>query len=330
MAPILQTIERSLAASPIREHRSCIVWCLVDGKPGHENQVRGLVRALSERCDIDCHWIRIERDQRQWWNRLRGKFPQGAGLPRPDFILGAGHRTHPAMLAARQAHGGQAIVLMKPTWSIDSFDLCLIPEHDGVAPRKNVVMTQGVINTITPSSDQHDHCGLLLVGGPSKHHHWNDEAVARQIEILVHESFDVDWTLSTSRRTPASFVALLKSWGLPHLEIVPFEETTPSWVPRHLASAGRVWVSEDSISMVYEAVTSGAHVGLLETGRRRDGRVVRGVEQLRAEGRVTSFSHWQATGNMNSPSGTLNEADRCAEVIYTSWQANRTTADAAI
>ena len=99
------------------------------------------------------------------------------GLPSPDLLLGAGHRTHLSLLAARRSRGGKAVVLMQPTLPLYLFDLCLIPEHDGIAPRKNVVLTRGALNRIRPSDRQESGQGLLLVGGPSAHFGWDAKAL---------------------------------------------------------------------------------------------------------------------------------------------------------
>ncbi|MCX7915831.1 MAG: mitochondrial fission ELM1 family protein, partial [Verrucomicrobiae bacterium] len=88
------------------------------------------------------------------------------------------------------------------------------------------------------------------------------------------------------------------------------------WVPRELSVAEHVWVTEDSVSMVYEALTAGASVGILRVPRRHSSRVVRGLDRLRAQGWVTGFADWEAGQSLRPPPQPLAEADRCAHVIY--------------
>lgn len=70
----------------------------------------------------------------------------------------------------------------------------------------------------------------------------------------------------------------------------------PGWVARHLAHASAAWVSQDSVSMVYEALGSGAPVGILSVPRRhgsRKSRILSGLETLEKEGMVTGYSDWK-------------------------------------
>ncbi|MEZ5579448.1 MAG: ELM1/GtrOC1 family putative glycosyltransferase [Candidatus Competibacteraceae bacterium] len=92
----------------------------------------------------------------------------------------------------------------------------------------------------------------------------------------------------------------------------------PGLVPAQLARAGQVWVSADSVSMVYEALTAGAAVGMLEVPRKRSSRISRGLDKLAGAGWVTL----SPTGNVSHASSavsTFNEAERCARWIVERW-----------
>jgi mitochondrial fission protein ELM1 len=96
-------------------------------------------------------------------------------------------------------------------------------------------------------------------------------------------------------------------------------ETGPDWLPAQLACAGQVWVTADSVSMVYEALTAGAAVGVLEVPRKHANRVSQGLEQLAAEDWVTLFTHWSPGQTLHRPAQTFNEAERCARWIIERW-----------
>ena len=292
-----------------------VIWRIHDAKPGHANQTRGLVRALAALTDVET--IDIPAPSKwlswQWW--VTGTFPLGCDLPKPDLIVGAGHATHVAVLAARSAHGGKAIVLMKPSLPLRLFDLCIIPEHDAVTAAGNLLSTRGVLNVIEPSNSQEVTRGLMLIGGPSSTYGWDSAAMIDQIIAAAVGQPSIDWTLTTSRRTPADFLEHLSASKPPNLTIVPCEQTGPGWVPQELARSAQVWVSEDSVSMVYEALTSGAAVGLLSVPSERSGRVARGVHALVRDGWVTRFADWQSTEPLAKPPGKLHEAARCAALI---------------
>jgi mitochondrial fission protein ELM1 len=297
-----------------------VVWRIHDHKPGHANQTRGLVRALSSLTDAESYDIATPTKWRSWYWWLIGRFPPGCELPKPDLVIGAGHATHVAVLAARRAYGGKAIVLMKPSLPLRLFDLCIVPEHDAVASRSNILFTRGVLNVIEPSSDKHSSRGLILIGGPSASYGWDNDAMIEQVLAAAKGQPALHWTLATSRRTPAGFVTLLSAERPKNLSIVPCDQTRPGWVPQELGRSSQVWVSEDSVSMVYEALTSGAAVGLFAVPGNRSGRVARGMGGLQETRWVTRFRDWDCHTPLPFPPVQLHEAQRCAELICERYQ----------
>lgn len=293
-----------------------VIWQFHDEKPGHLNQLRGLTTALSELLPVDVHVIRAPSRRSSIASMLTNRMTLGSKLPTPDLLIGAGHATHFALLAARRAYGGKAVVLMKPSLPTTMFDLCFIPEHDQPSPSTGIVTTRGVLNVIRPTVEsQNPNAGLLLIGGPSTAHQWSDVQMLEQIDSIVTSNPSIGWQLTTSRRTPATFLPLLERQQLTNLQTVPHTATKPTWVPEQLARASQVWVSEDSVSMVYEALTSGASVGVLEVSSKKQGRVAAGMEKLIADGWATRFSTWQPCDRLSLPPEQLDEARRCAEIV---------------
>lgn len=297
--------------------RPLIVWRFTDGKPGHENQTAGLVQALQAHRPVEVHDILAPNGLAAaaawvvWW------FPWGDTLPDPDLLLGAGHATHMPLLAARRARGGRAVVLMRPSLPDGWFDLCVVPQHDAPRPTENVFITHGVLNRVRPGAAKDPRQGLILIGGPSKHHHWSEREVLEQIvQIQARGTPSQRWRLTTSRRTPPGFLAALNKIVDPaRIEVVPFERTDPDWLPEQLAWAGTVWVTADSVSMIYEALTAGAAVGLIEIPAQGQDRVGGGVESLIDTGQVTGFSQWRAGADLRAPKQPFSEAARAAREI---------------
>lgn len=307
--------------TPMTNPRPLIVWRLIDGKPGHENQTAGLVRALQAYRPVEVHDLRAPNGLAAaaawalWW------FPWGDTLPDPDLLLGAGHATHVPLLAARRARGGRAVVLMRPSLPGNWFDLCVIPQHDAPRPAEHVFVTQGVLNRVRPAAAKDPHLGLILIGGPSKHHRWADREVIEQIAQIQARSQPAQrWILTTSRRTPPGFLtALHKIVDPARVEVVPFERTDADWLPAQLAWAGTVWVSADSVSMVYEALTAGAAVGLIEVPAQDEDRIGGGIRSLVDTGQVTNFSQWRAGAELRAPRQPFSEAARVAREIMQRW-----------
>jgi mitochondrial fission protein ELM1 len=204
---------------------------------------------------------------------------------------------------------------MKPSLPRAWFDLCIVPEHDGAGPLQNQLVTRGVLNTIRPGGEHSDEVGLAVIGGPSRHYQWDDDALVRQLEQLVRVRPKRRWWLTSSRRTPVTLPGRLAD-ELPGMEFVPFPKASADWLAKRLAEAGEVWVTEDSVSMIYEALSSGARVGLLEVPRQRSSRVTQGVDRLIREGWVGAPGKVQLA---EGPGQVLNEAGRCAQWINEQW-----------
>lgn len=294
-----------------------VVWAFSDGKAGHQNQTRGLLIALARRRPVDARWINIPAYASVLSSLMTRRFLPGVGLPPPDLLIGAGHRTHLPLLAARRAHGGRTIVLMKPSLPRAWFDLCVIPEHDGVTGA-NVFTTRGVLNTVVPG-EKDKRAGLILIGGPSRHHGWNESELLSQVETIATIEQHIDWVLTTSRRTPSATTARLRALKYRNLTVVPVSETGPDWLSARLAVAAHAWVSEDSVSMVYEALTANAATGLLSVPVKRESRITRGIAALRRDHLVTDFAEWKGGQKPGIPKSSFNEATRVADWIGEKW-----------
>lgn len=299
-----------------------VVWRFSDGKAGHDNQSRGLSEALNRLRSVEVVTLAPLSPLQALNGLALGRHPPDwSSLPAPDVLLGAGHRTHLSLLAARRLRGGRVVVLMRPSWPLALFGLCLIPEHDTPPVRANVLATRGALNRIQPSARLDDRQGLLLIGGPSTHFGWDAPSLYRQIAMVLAAATPLEWTLTTSRRTPPDFLEGLPRPAASRLTVVPVAQTGPDWLPAQLARAGQVWVTADSVSMVYEALTAGAAVGVLEMPQRQPNRIGRGVERLMAEGWVTAFAQWSPGQVLPRPPAGFNEAERCARWMVAQWGA---------
>jgi mitochondrial fission protein ELM1 len=293
-----------------------IVWIISDNKPGHVNQSLGLAEALARATPTAIHLLPALPAWRAWLALLLKHAPSST-LPKPDLIVGAGHATHVTLLAARRAHGGRAVVLMKPSLPRRCFDLCIIPEHDGVAADTRTLVSEGALNRIRPATDRDANHGLFLIGGVSPHFEWDGDAIQTQIKSVLARTPDMRWTLTTSRRTPADFLAQLPAAS--NLSIVPHTATPPDWLPEQLARSGTVWVTPDSASMVFEALTAGAEVGVFDLPVNPRSRVGRAIAHLADAQRITRFARWCARGVLHPNLQPLAEADRCAGWILKAY-----------
>jgi hypothetical protein len=285
------------------------LYIVSDGKPGHLAQSQGLAGAIQRIASATIETINCEKPR---------DTPQQAGGT--GLIIATGRGTHRPALAMRQRLGLTAIVLMNPGWLMRRrFDLCIIPRHDGISESDSVIVTDGALNAVSPANDASMSEGLLLIGGPSKHHAWDAAAVGRQLVSILDRDPDVSWTATGSRRTPDATDRLMRQLASEYtnrLAYTPASQTPRGWVAEQLQRCGLCWVSEDSVSMVYEALTAGAAVGLLEVPRKGSpGRVVRGMDDLVSREMVTTFASWHDGEPLQNNRAPLAEAERVARLV---------------
>jgi mitochondrial fission protein ELM1 len=292
------------------------LWILSDGKPGHENQSFGLAEAIGRLQPVRISKIKLGGAGGPL-SRLRRAFQEGRELSAPRLLVGAGHAVHLSLLALSRKFDAPCVVMMKPTLPAALFDLCLVPEHDlgrKEAP-DHVIPTLGALNRVPPPGDGPRHGGLILLGGPSSSHGWDEEGIRAAVTSIVSACGERPWRITDSRRSPAGTLAKLSD-ACPALATYPHGETGRDWLPQRLAEAAEVWVTEDSVSMIYEALSSGARVGLLPVpSLKKAGRVARGIARLVEEGFVTRFADWSPEAGLAAPPRVLREADRCAAIV---------------
>jgi mitochondrial fission protein ELM1 len=293
-------------------NRPIVLWRFLDGRSGHENQVLGLCDSIAAM--HPCQFVDITSSMFPggWRNVLPESRAFAVDYPRPDLLIGAGHSTHIPLLMCRRSFGGRSVVIMKPSLPPALFDLCLVPRHDMLRfSWPGVIRTEGAINRIRPSESRDSGLGLIL--GPSKHFHWSDQDVLRGIREVTAQSTQ-HWQIVTSRRTPSSFLKLWSHSGvdIPHVD----QSDAPSeWFVRTLAKSGTVWVTCDSMSMIYEALTSGARTGVLPLRSRSGSRIAPEVQRLIHDRRVLSIDHRNMEQQLAIQASVWTEADRCAAVI---------------
>ena len=232
------------------------------------------------------------------------------------MIIGAGHETHLSLLCAKRARGGKTIVIMKPSIPASYFDFCFIPEHDAPKIADNIFTTKGAINCIAPSTEQAKDRGLILIGGPSRHFYWDDEYLLQQLNEILATHTDINWEISGSSRTPVTTKDLLEALQKHNAEYKDCLSKGPAWIARRLNLAANVWVTMDSVSMVYESLTSGAAVGLLDVPASNTSKLSDNIEGLVEDKMVTPYSRWLSERKLGRPPVLLNEAKRCAEWLH--------------
>ena len=297
------------------QEKSLIIWHLTDNKRGHQNQSLGLVNAIKELTPSESYLIDIT--DLRLIDLITKRFPAGEKLPLPDLLVGAGRKSQLGLLVAKRCFGGATVCLMKPSWPTALFDLCLIPHHDRPNHSKKIFHTIGVLNNLNPVDVTSSPMGITLIGGPSKHYNWDSGEFLTQISNIVCSNQQISWCITDSPRTPSDLTIKLKHHTQLKAFYRPFRTTEDNWLQEYLPRCREIWVSEDSVSMIYEALSTDAEVGLVSVPKRRETRVTKISEDLIASELVMS------PNSANRPKKIqLNEAKRAASFLVNDWMKN--------
>lgn len=262
-----------------------------DGKAGHRSQALGLFKAIQRQSSETVSFEEISIDDLAIFPLLAGLFRRS--IPQlqttPDFIFGVGSHTQlRVFLLGKIYPQAKTVILMKPNYPFAWFNYSVIPEHDGIPASDRVIVTQGALNPIV--NEQRHQSGRILIalGGSSKRHQWNEDKVFASIEHIVKQHSENEIIITTSRRTPEQFVERLNTYPfLPHVHFFPVEQTPQGWIFEEMQQAEAVWVTEDSVSMIYEALTAGCRVGVIAIDRMKQDRITTSVDGLLEKGIIS-------------------------------------------
>ena len=303
-----------------------------DGKAGHRAQALGFIAALKRQA-IVVNCVEISTDQLpivalllHWLSAgYLGQLPQVLksalqselnSVSLPELIIGVGHRTHWKVLLLQKIYpNAKTLILMKPSLPLSWFNYLIVPKHDTPPKFSHIFASEGVLN---PLINEHRHQiskNLILIGGPSKRHAWSADVVIAQLKQLVEQYNNQSFILTTSRRTPDNFLQheFFKQFSS-RFDIHSIQQPPSGWLFEQLQLAHHVWVTEDSVSMLYEALTAGCAVHVISMPRLKQDRITAAVDHLLAQKMVSGLTEKQSNYDqaIYAQTNTLNEADRAA------------------
>lgn len=314
-----------------------------DGRLGHEKQTRGILQALAEITATSVVHKKVLISPSIYLKNWAAYFfsyilpSRVENKPNSvDLIMGAGTHTHIPMLLDKKSRGGRSgkqqvrvVTCMTPDVLLrNKFDLCCIPMHDEPAADSNVFVTLGPPTTVKYEGRQQSDRGLILVGGlDAKSHVWNSEEVITQIQVIITRNPSMHWTISSSPRTPEATCQDLEKLAasMRQLTFYRSQNTPDGWIEKEYGLNATVWVTADSISMVYEALSAGCSVGILPMEWvQQDNKFQKSLAILHEKKMIVDFYEWQSGAKMPVPPvEPFNEAMRCAREILRRWWPER-------
>jgi mitochondrial fission protein ELM1 len=278
-------------------------WILSDAYAGLQAQAIGLTEAAGLR-----HELRTLAPRPPWrwvaarlWPAPLSAVPDAVRGALPRVVVGAGGKAAP-VLAALRRRGVQVVQVQHPRMDPRRFDLIVVSRHDGLTG-PNVVVTRTALHRATPqrlaeaAETWRGHVAALprplvavLVGGSNGRHRLGRAAGAALAEQLAHmmRRDHVGLMLTPSRRTDPAVLRVLQGRLVP-LGAWVWDGQGENPYFGMLALADVIIATEDSVSMVSEAVATSAPVllaGLPGSSRRIDAF----HQALLDEGRIRRFA----------------------------------------
>ncbi|WP_407308049.1 ELM1/GtrOC1 family putative glycosyltransferase [Acinetobacter sp.] len=286
-----------------------------DGKAGHRSQAIGLYKAMQRQSADQVTFEEASIDQLPIFSLLSAMFKKSMATlkQQPDYIFGVGSHTQLRVLLLGHVYPeAKTIILMKPNFPFAWFDHVIIPEHDGITASEHVVVTKGALNPIVNEQRHQQNRFLIALGGSSKRHQWNEEKVLASIQQIVDLHPQAEIILTTSRRTPKEFLDHLNEKAyVSRLKIFPVEQTPQGWIFEEMQKAEAVWVTEDSVSMIFEALTAGCRVGVIKLDRLKQDRITQSVDQMLQSNLISGSASIQALAEAHA----FKEAERVATYL---------------
>ena len=238
------------------------ITLFVEGSPGHEKQSLAIINELKRKTDVVVERVDLSKVSRSDKIRLFFSYfllPDG-GCPladcESDILMGTGSKTHFSLLAAKKKFNLPAVICMAPdSYLLNRFDLCFVPRHDGLSEGNNVFLTDGP--PVSPVSGEHrsPDKGLILIGGPiPQNDGWYSTEICSYVEEITLRKSNVQWSVSTSPRTPEETAGELKklSTRRENLSFYHYRDTPKGWIEEKYGESEYTWITVDSMSMVYE------------------------------------------------------------------------------
>jgi mitochondrial fission protein ELM1 len=308
----------------ITDSKRLCIWIFHDAKPGHLIQLEGLINRLSFHKDCDIKWFDVSKYQLSIQNYF--SIPEFLkNQAKPDLVMGAGHSTHISVLIAGLKFKAFTTLIMKPSLPSCFFDAVICPKHDGLEDSNRVLSTFGSINKIIPTRSSQEltnkNKNIILIGGPSKHFVFDEAQLINSIQLICQNDTNKVWYLSNSPRTPSSFIPALKKLPLTNLKLYSYTDDSFGQLNEVLKQSAFTWVTPDSMSMLYESLTSGATTAVFDMAFSKvdkPSRIAKQVKLLISEGTVINFKSWQIQKDQTDhmiqslPLPTLWEAERAA------------------
>jgi mitochondrial fission protein ELM1 len=252
-------------------------WIITEGMAGTENQCLGVTDALGLKPEI--FQITLKQPWKLFSPYLGFEnsliFSKKLLPPWPDILITSGRKAIAASRYIKKKSLGKTftIHIQDPRISPDAFDLVALPSHDPTRG-KNVIVTCAAPNRITQEKIKQEKDKFsdifeplphprvaVLIGGNSKAHNMDKEITESLARTLMN--LEAGLMITASRRTGHQNFQTLSS-TLKGKNIFFWDGQNENPYFGMLGWADYILVTEDSVSMVSDAITTGKPVYIIK------------------------------------------------------------------
>jgi hypothetical protein len=247
-------------------------WAVTTGEMGMRTQARGLAQAVADQV--------VEKTVPRG---LLARASSRLAPPWPDIIVSCGRRSVGHALAARKASGGRtlAVHVQDPRPRAGEFDLIVAMEHDAIPAGPRVIKVATALHDLTGENLAEAAAAWwsrlaplgrpltgVIIGGDLKGRPFTLDDGARLLAGLRRLKAGTGGALAItpSRRTPTGVISLLARAFAGDPRVLLWDLAGDNPYRAILASADRLVVTSDSVSMVSEALATPHPVEILDLG----------------------------------------------------------------
>jgi mitochondrial fission protein ELM1 len=286
-------------------------WIVTEGLVGLQNQAKGLAEALGLNWELKA----IGAPGLPWKYLPPGMWPASVAHEQmgidpgtaqwPDVVITAGRRSIASSLAIRKASGGKSFTIhvQDPHMSADKFGCVIVAQHDKIRG-PNVLATQGALHHVTPKKLDEARAKFsplfetlprplfsVLVGGTSKHTTVTGDTfrdLGVKLAQIAKETGGAI-ALTPSRRTGKDNEAILRE-ALKNTPAYIWDGTGENPYFGMLAHADYIVATDDSVSMVSEASSTGKPVYIYSLEGRKSKKIGGFMNALIEKGYARAFT----------------------------------------
>lgn len=264
------------------------IWIVSEGSPGHVSQSVGLVEAIKARVAVQPVQVFGRMTARGWARSLirayMGKggralpswlLPKVAKIeipddaPAPDLIVSSGGKSVVAARTWAQNFGVPYVFIGYRSRYPAGWFHTVISHVPGEWEERNAIAVELIPTPVTPAliaaqGSVEPGTWCMIIGGATRTHPFTEQdwsALADGMNRLAREA-KIKWLLTTSRRTGIATECLLRERLDPLVlkDSIWWSEQPRRELYQFMARSEVLFVTQDSVTMVTEAVSSGKPV----------------------------------------------------------------------